>query len=364
MPKLTPAALALLVWSPLAAAGAELPRIVDIRVGRHPGYDRLVLELSGDAPAARGSREGAVVLEVGARPLLDHQRLSTDLQRMGPLEIRSVPGGAQIRAEATTRRVRAFRLVSPDRIVVDFGEPGDRPFELEAGLLPLPDLPLFREPGPGFEEPGVGAEPAPGEPEGALPDTGPAPEGAEPALPEGPALEEGVAAEEPPALEPPEGMEPLEAEEPLGMEERPPEPLPLDLEPEEPGLEEPEALVEPEAPVEPEEALEPNLSRIEVALWFAVPFLLAAVFVWFLGSRRQRRMLGGGLGNGDVRPPETIGSREILEATERIDVLEKRIDDEVRSRMQLEERAGRLQEDLKVVQDRMQRLVQRGGPVG
>jgi ATP-dependent Lon protease len=53
---------------------------------------------------------------------------------------------------------------------------------------------------------------------------------------------------------------------------------------------------------------------------------------------------------------------ELVEATERIDLLEKRIDEEVRRRMELEARASRLQEDLKVVHDRMRRLARRGEP--
>jgi hypothetical protein len=354
------AALVLVVWGPLVVAAQELPRIVDIRVGEHPGYDRLVLELSAEAPAARGFDGADLVLRVGARPLLDRQLLSTGLERMGPLEIAVSPGGAGVRAEATTRRVRAFRLASPPRIVVDFGDPGDEPFELEEGLVPLPELALYGAPA-------VEPEPAPREVESAVP--GPEAAEEEPPPLETPVVQEELAAEGAVAIEEPEGEEPLAADEALAAEEPPPE---AELaEPEVPGA--PEPAPEPttpmrpawEAPRAPAPSEQPGASsRLEVALWFAVPFLLAAAAIWILGSRRDRRLIGTGAESGGVRSPETISSQEILEATERIDLLEKRIDEEVRSRMQLEERATRLQEDLKVVHDRIQRLAQRGSAVG
>jgi hypothetical protein len=49
---------------------------------------------------------------------------------------------------------------------------------------------------------------------------------------------------------------------------------------------------------------------------------------------------------------------------DRLDLLEKRIDEEVRSRMNLERRVVEVQQDLKVVRDRVSRIARRGEEVG
>jgi hypothetical protein len=339
--KVIPPALALLCWTALAASAQELPRIADIRVGAHPSYDRVVFELTEEGPATYGFDGSTFVLELGARPLLERQLLTTGLKRMG-------------------------------RIVIDFGDPGPEPFELGPGLVPIVEL----------APSGAGAAPSPPEPE---PEPKPEPTVAEaPPAPAPPA--EAIAEEAPPVGEPiasgeaappesPEEPRP-EAETQPAAEPRPAaEPAPPPTEPESaspPPAPQPVPLPEPtlRADAEPSTPSDPAArffrrladgSRIEVALWFAVPFLAAAFLIWVIGRVRERRLLARAAAQGgDVRAAESITPREILEATERIDVLEKRIDEEVRGRMQLEERASRIQEDLKVVQDRILRLAGRG----
>jgi len=88
-----------------------------------------------------------------------------------------------------------------------------------------------------------------------------------------------------------------------------------------------------------------------------VPLLLAGLGLWLL--RRRAPAAGGEV---EIRTPETITPDEVLRASDRIDLLEKRIDEEVRARMQVEQRLGQIQEDLKVVRDRIVRLVRRGEP--
>ena len=47
-------------------------------------------------------------------------------------------------------------------------------------------------------------------------------------------------------------------------------------------------------------------------------------------------------------PPELIMAHEVGDGNDRVNILEKRIDEEVRARMQLEESVKQLQEELKV----------------
>jgi hypothetical protein len=359
-------ALALLSWSALAASAQQLPRIADIRVGAHASFDRVVFELTEEGPATYGFEGSTFVLELGARPLLERQLLTTGLKRMGELQIDATELGTRIRADSGSGRVRGFRLADPPRIVVDFGDPGPEPFELDPGLVPIVELaptdagaaPSVPEPEPEPEPTVAEAPPTPAPPaqamvEEALPawepvvseETAPAgsPEGS------GPAAETRPAEEPPPSPSEPERASPPPVSEPVPL----PEPKPG-------------AGAEASTPRDPVARFFRRFadgSRIEVALWFAVPFLAAALLIWVIGRLRERRLLARAAARGgDVRAAESITPREILEATERIDVLEKRIDEEVRGRMLLEERASRIQEDLKVVQDRIQRLAQRRSP--
>ena len=124
---------AVFLWALAVEAPAlaqERPRIVDIRVGRHAAYDRLVLELERGVELRRlpGPAAGPLVLELEARPLLPFQTLHTPYRRMGTVVVKRTQGGAQIEVESRPRRVRIFRLSDPARIVLDFADPGAEPF--------------------------------------------------------------------------------------------------------------------------------------------------------------------------------------------------------------------------------------------
>jgi hypothetical protein len=57
--------------------------------------------------------------------------------------------------------------------------------------------------------------------------------------------------------------------------------------------------------------------------------------------------------------PETITPDELVGGPARSEILEKRLDEEVRARMHLEERMGELLEEQKVLRDRLHRMTRR-----
>jgi len=99
-----------------------------------------------------------------------------------------------------------------------------------------------------------------------------------------------------------------------------------------------------------------------LALWSGLALLLVSAMYFVVRGVRA------------LRPPSTR-DRALMKAVEigtdsitpddlaspvgKLDLLEKRLDDEVRARMRLEERLLHLQEELKVMRDRMQRLLRR-----
>ena len=86
----------LAIWVGLAAHSQEPVRIVDIRVGKHADYDRLVIELEQRVTVriARTTQDGRYVLELDARPLLPNQTLETPFKHMGTVVIDRVPAGS------------------------------------------------------------------------------------------------------------------------------------------------------------------------------------------------------------------------------------------------------------------------------
>ncbi len=60
------------------------------------------------------------------------------------------------------------------------------------------------------------------------------------------------------------------------------------------------------------------------------------------------------------RAAETITLEEIAGASDQVDLMDRRIDQEVRARIHLEQRLGEMQEELKVMRDRLQRAKRRG----
>ena len=93
---------------------------------------------------------------------------------------------------------------------------------------------------------------------------------------------------------------------------------------------------------------------LALLLWVGVPVLLGGLGFYLTRQRRSETP------DDLPRTPESITPEEVLNASDRLDLLEKRIDEEVRSRVQLEDRMVEVQEDLKVVRDRVNRIARRG----
>jgi len=136
------AALAILIaavlWTPVAArsqTAEAAPRIVAVRYGSHAGFDRLVIEVSGELETFHQPIRAAeaFVLELNARPVEPVAVLETHLARMGRVHIEGIADGAMVRVQARPRRIRAFVIDRPTRIVIDFADPEGEPLELPGG---------------------------------------------------------------------------------------------------------------------------------------------------------------------------------------------------------------------------------------
>jgi hypothetical protein len=162
------------------------------------------------------------------------------------------------------------------------------------------------------------------------------------------------------------GMEP---EEPAIAEVAPEEPA-AEVAPEEPAAEpipevapqppppEPSALPLPPPEAAPEKPAPGKAERdrwLALLVWVGGPLLLVGLGLYLTRGRRRRPPE-----SAEPRIPESITPGEVLSASDRLDLLEKRIDEEVRARMHLENRVVQVQEDLKVVRDRVSRVSRRG----
>jgi tetratricopeptide (TPR) repeat protein len=123
----------------VTATADPLPRITRIRVAGHADYDRVVFQLDGEASATRGREGPKLVIEIAARPSESARFPSPRPSRIGSIELHETTAGTRIDFGSRPERARAFRLTGPPRIVVDFAGPGSEPFELPAGLEPLPE---------------------------------------------------------------------------------------------------------------------------------------------------------------------------------------------------------------------------------
>jgi hypothetical protein len=331
-------------------AEGETPRINRVRFGYHPTYDRIVVELSHKSAAVYipTAEKEETLIEITALIGPEMKPIPAGLRRIHTLAMRPIKAGTRIQVIGTGGPVRTFLLNSPPRLIIDLADPaagplpmpGDVeviPFDvggLRAILAPRPPpsppapepvverVPLQPEPSP---EPALGIEPAP-EPE-------PEPSEAE--------LSEPEPTTEPPELGETEPWETRTPETPSGLEGLPPPPGPV------------VPIPEPSSPA-------PDYDRwLAVAVWVGGPLLLFALGLYL--ARGRRRLPGP---PQDSRTPESITGGEILAASDRLDLLEKRIDEEVRSRMNLERRVVEVQQDLKVVRDRVSRIARRGEEVG
>lgn len=308
-----------------SASAAELPRVTDLRIGNHLSFDRIVLQLDGPAETHVSETGGRVELFVAADPFEARSTLRLAGSPVGAIEIRREEGGLLLGSEPAGQLVRVFTLVGPNRVVIDFGDPELAPFAIPEGAVP------------------VVAGPAP-------------PEVAEAPTPE-------PAPEPLPALEPEPGppVEILEDPTPPVGEATLPEP---EAAPEVSELSKPEPAPPVSPPVAPREAAAekprveieggPEAWLILLGVAVGIAAISAAVY-W--RRRRAAQAAPAARPDADVGP-ETITQAE-LEGGPRAEVLEKRLDEEVRARMNLEEKMGALLEEQKVLRDRLHRMTRR-----
>lgn len=317
-----------LAWlqAPGPGAAEETARVVEVRAGRHPTFDRMVVEIERDAPVFRLPRiSGEMVLDLEARPLLPHLQVPTGFIRLQRVTLERLGDGMRIRVDWAGGPARAFVLRGPMRLVLDVADASVTEFEPPQGTERVPLLPLPAEtpPSPPPSEPPPKTTPEAGESvvESVLPIEVP---------PVAPVDETGVhVSPVPPILAIPRI--------PTGVERPPPEP----------------SLTRPAAPLtRPGGSTLPRW--LALLAWVGGPVLLGGLGFYLTRQRRSETP-------GDLpRTPESITPEEVLNASDRLNLLEKRIDEEVRSRVQLEDRIVEVQEDLKVVRDRVNRITRRG----
>src|SRR5258705_5333007 len=83
----------------------------DVRVGAHPGYDGVVIELDGPAEIAweRGPEPGAESFYLSADPIRSRV-IKTKLERVGDIAVTPMRGGTRVLLPPRERRVRAYLL--------------------------------------------------------------------------------------------------------------------------------------------------------------------------------------------------------------------------------------------------------------
>ncbi|MBM4337590.1 MAG: hypothetical protein FJ108_17015 [Deltaproteobacteria bacterium] len=298
---------------PARADGGAPARIRDVRVGEHSGFERLVIELDGDVEVVweNGPEPGEESFYIAAAPAQASRVISTGLAHVGTVSVTQMKGGTHVAVEPRSRSVRAYTLSNPPRLVVDFAEPGLAKFEAPAGSRALEPAKTL---GPLAVEP---------EPE-AVPEPAPTPE-------------------------------------PAPVVEAPPVPVPVP------------------APA-PKPAAAPVPSVVPVTQTPGAPFpyglvlgaLLALAFLIAAGVLLARRRAASAepsvsaLFAEEDEGRETFPSHadeispaEILPVGDHEALLEKRLDEEVRARLELEQRFASANEELKVLRDRLHRLERR-----
>jgi len=308
--------IAIVLLAAAPASGEGGPRIADIRVGQHGNYERIVVELESQGAVAvrwRSDPDGADVFEIDARPLLNRQVLASGRPRVGDLILSAAASGAELRLEPQARRTRAFQLDTPPRLVIDVAAPGDEPFIAPAEVHALlRDAPVEVAATPVLEP----AQPA--EPE-AVPEAPPAePQAAAPAEPAAP-VEPAVAATEPPREE----ATRLASAEPV-----------------------PAAVA---VPVARERKSWFRSRALLVPLLAGAGVLVLAAGGLALASAQRSRPNRAAESHASVSDPAELTST-------RLDLLEKRVDDEVRARSQLEGQLAQARAEIGSLRDVLARL--------
>jgi hypothetical protein len=295
-------ASALLAAMPALAAGS---RIADVRVGQHGAYDRIVVELESWVAVRWSSEAGADVFDLDARPLLRRQLFSTGRRRVGQMTLVASERGARLRLEPKPRRVRAFLLSEPARLVIDVTDPGPGAFE-----PPARTVALHRE-----ETPAAQAAAPPEPPAGEAP----------PAVAQSAALPAQTAASPelaPAPLEASDAEQDVAAAEPASLAQSVPSRL--------------------------------GSRALLVPLLAGMGLLLLAAGGLALASAQRRPGRRAALAPAGVDPAFDLGSEPL--AADRLDLLEKRLDEEVRARLELEEQLVQAREELGGLRDHLSRL--------
>lgn len=309
---------------PVRADGGAPARIRDVRVGEHSGFERLVIELDSEVEVVweNGPEPGEESFYIAAAPAQASRVISTQLPHMGTVSITEMKGGTHVAIEPRERRVRAYTMTNPPRLVIDFAAPAQDAFVAPAGARAIEPAQTL---GPLVLEPEPESEPAPA--------TEPAP------VPE-------------PVPEPTATPEPEPAPK---LAEEPAKPLPKPMAATKP------AVVAPEART-PGSGFPYGLA-LGALLGLA---LLVAAGVMFARRRAARAEIPPSSDFSEEDDDEIFPTRvdeispaEILAAGDHEALLEMRLDEEVRARLELEQRFAQANEELKVLRDRLHRLERR-----
>ena len=147
------------------ASSGDSPQLVDLRAGRHAGFDRVVFQIdgpmpwysvryvpvvrldgSGDPLSLRGSAFLEVVLRAATdddgRPVLKTTRLRPDFPALREVNAPFSYEGQTTAGVGVSQRVgfRVFELTGPNRIVLDLAHPaGDGPADGPKALTVTPN---------------------------------------------------------------------------------------------------------------------------------------------------------------------------------------------------------------------------------
>lgn len=317
-----------------------------MRLGAHRDFDRIVIELDQRTRVERRSEApGGLELWLEAQPSLPKQRLET-ARRLGRIDLEAGDGGVYLRLQPRPGRARAFVLERPFRVVVDVAAPAPAPLAIPEGAeaIPLVEAPPQEAPV---------AEPA--TPPSAEPPTPPVAEAPKPPPAEPPPPVQQAEPPPAPAPEPPEPEPALPATKPETLE--PPQPARVPPPPPAP----PTAAKPAPEPVAPAESAWQRWIGQGLATIAGLAGAAALIVLW-IALRRRRVAAAPAFDAIDELPSDEPTSIRPLEigAEDRLESVEKRLDEEARARIALEERVSELQEELKLLRDRTNRLAKPG----
>jgi len=168
-------AVALLVALPAAAAD----RILDVRVGRHDEFTRIVFELDGSATHQVEQKPGAqeLVVRLGATSAAREILSNSDIVQSVRLEPKGGETIARVVLRTSRVRVSELTLESPPRLVLDVrpGEPGPAVAQATKPAAPAPAPTAAPKPAPVAPPPAAKPATPPSTPLGAAPAPAPKP---------------------------------------------------------------------------------------------------------------------------------------------------------------------------------------------